>query len=313
MPVSPREPSMLFGLGAPVVIGPMNGGMDYPPAFRRQRGAMERALLALGRAAASGLNTVMPGKRRAAALLVANARTRRALPAGVCANVVELVENGVDLSLWRPVGVPAAPAAMPAFAFVGRLVDWKAVDLLLRAFQRALQAHPMTLVVIGDGVERAALERLAGELGIAAPHDGAPGVRFLGWLAQADCAQRLAAADALVLPSLLECGGAVVLEAMALGKPVVATAWGGPLDYLDEECGLLVPPTGRDALVQGLADAMVRLAASPALRRTLGRNGLEKVRRDYDWEVKVDRMLEVYRRAADHAVPGDASLPARAS
>ena len=102
MPVSPKEPSMLFGLGAPVVIGPMNGGMDYPPAFRRQRGGVERILLSLGRASAAILNTLMPGKRRAATLLVANRRTRDALPAGVCANVVEMVENGVDLSLWQP-------------------------------------------------------------------------------------------------------------------------------------------------------------------------------------------------------------------
>jgi len=328
MPVSPREPSMLFGLGAPVVIGPMNGGMDYPPAFRRQRGPAERALLAAGRVAASALNALMPGKRRAHALLVANARTRGALPAGVCANVIELVENGVDLSLWHegecPLppagqgageggGVGHAPAAPCAFAFVGRLVDWKAVDLLLHAFQRAAQAAPMALEVIGDGPERPALERLAKVLGIAAAHDGAPGVRFAGWLAQADCARRLRSADALVLPSLLECGGAVVLEAMAMGKPVVATAWGGPLDYLDERCGVLVPPASRDALVQGLADAMVRLAASPGLRREMGRFGRDKVRRDYDWEVKVDRMVDVYRQAAARSASGAATLPAPAS
>ena len=50
MPVSPREPSMLFGFGVPVVIGPMNGGMDYPPAFRKHRGGVERLLLEIGRA-----------------------------------------------------------------------------------------------------------------------------------------------------------------------------------------------------------------------------------------------------------------------
>jgi glycosyltransferase involved in cell wall biosynthesis len=234
------------------------------------------------------------------------------LPLGVCPRVLEIVENGVDLSLWQaPADAPAA--ALPTWAFVGRLVDWKAVDLLLQAFQRAARAAPMALVVMGDGPERPALERLAGELGIVAAHDGAPGVHFAGWMAQADCAQRLQRADALVLPSLLECGGAVVLEAMAMGKPVIATAWGGPLDYLDDRCGVLVPPAGREALVQGLADAMLRLAGSPALRREMGRHGLEKVHRDYDWEVKVDRMVAVYRHAVQRGQPGRASLPAGVS
>ena len=300
MPVSPREPSMLFGLGAPVVIGPMNGGMDYPPAFRRQRGAVERVLLRLGRASATALNALMPGKRRAATLLVANRRTRDALPAGVCANVVELVENGVDLSLWQ---APAARSDAPegaavTFAFMGRLVGWKAVDLLLRAFAAARMRAPMRLWILGDGTERERLEALAAELGLSGTAPDATGsVHFAGWLAQAACAQRLREADCLVLPSLLECGGAVVLEAMSMGKPVIATAWGGPLDYLDETCGVLVAPDSRDAIVAGFAGAMVEMAQSASSRRRLGESGLAKVRNEYDWELKVDAMLDVYARA----------------
>jgi glycosyltransferase involved in cell wall biosynthesis len=316
MPVSPREPSMLFGFGVPVLIGPMNGGMDYPPAFRRRRGAVERALLALGRVSASVLNAFIPGKRHAAMLLVANPRTRDALPAGVCPRVLEMVENGVDLSLWQaPQGDAHAAhphaVAVATFAFVGRLVDWKAVDLLLHALRQASRTTCIALVVIGDGVERPALERLATELGVRAGHDGAAGVTFLGWMPQAACARRLQSADALVLPSLLECGGAVVLEAMAMGKPVIATAWGGPLDYLDEHCGVLVPPASREALVRGLAAAMVRLAASPELRAQMGQHGREKAMREHDWEVKVDRMVAVYRHAMQRSARRGASLPAR--
>ncbi len=76
--------------------------------------------------------------------------------------------------------------------------------------------------------------------------------------------------DALVLPSLYECGGAVVLEAMAMGLPVVATKWGGPADYLDESTGILIEPTGRESFINELAEAMIRLAQSPELRAQLG-------------------------------------------
>lgn len=302
MPVSPKEPSMLYGFEAPVVIGPMNGGMDYPAGFARQRGALERVMLGAGRASAALLNALMPGKRRAACLLVANQRTREALPAGVCPRVEELVENGVDLGVWRPrAGASEAARAehVATFVFMGRLVDWKAVDLLLEAFAKARASAPMRLWILGDGVERGRLEALAGALGIVGSSEEAVGaVHFAGWLPQADCAQKLADGDALVLPSLLECGGAVVLEAMSMGKPVIATAWGGPLDYLDPECGVLVPPSSRSDIVEGFAQALVRMAQSAAWRLSLGAHGLSKVEREFDWELKVDRILEVYRAAA---------------
>lgn len=316
MPVSPREPSTLHGLGAPVLIGPMNGGMDYPPAFRRHRGAAERLLIGLGRASATALNRLMPGKRRAATLLVANRRTRDALPAGLAAEVVELVENGVDLSLWRalpPAAEPQAPApAVTTFAYMGRLVDLKAVDLLLHAFARASDGAPMRLWILGDGSERGRLEALARELSLAGSDAQAAGsVHFAGWLAQSACAEWLRDADALVLPSLLECGGAVVLEAMSMAKPVIATAWGGPLDYLDPACGVLVPPDSREAIVVGFAAAMVAMARSAPTRRRLGAAGLLKVQREFDWELKVDRMLTLYAdamRRADPSAPGAADV-----
>lgn len=303
MPVSPSEPSMMYGFGVPVIIGPMNGGMQYPPAFRQHRRPVERGLLAFGRRCSSVLNWLMPGKRRAALLLVANRRTREALPAGVCSQVIELVENGVDLALWTQTAASQEPPRaesdpLTTFVFLGRLVDWKAVDLLLQAFKRATGHSPIRLLIIGDGAERPRLEALASELGIlAARREEADRVFFMGWLPQPACAQELQNAECLVLPSLLECGGAVVLEAMSTGKPVIATAWGGPVDYLDDSCGVLVSPTDREELIQGFADAMLQLASSPATRRQMGQNGRAKVVRQYDWEVKVDRIVELYGQA----------------
>jgi glycosyltransferase involved in cell wall biosynthesis len=137
-------------------------------------------------------------------------------------------------------------------------------------------------------------------LGVAAGEAGR--VHFAGWMSQADCARFLGDADALVLPSLLECGGAVVLEAMAVGLPVIASAWGGPMDYLDAECGVLVPVESRPGFVAGLAEAMARLAGDAALREHMGRAGRRRVVEEFDWEVKVDRMLRLYAQAAaEHA------------
>ena len=306
IPVSPREPSMLFGFGIPVVIGPMNGGMNYPPDFHRERGVFERILMRAGRASATVMNSLMPGKRRATLLLVANQRTRDALPDGLCSNIGELVENGVDLQLWHPTPLSSdgAPSDIVTFVFMGRLVGWKAVDLVLRAFALARGKAEIRLWVIGEGEERSSLQRLAKELGLEDKGPQPAGsAHFTGWLSQPDCMDRLNAADCLVLPSLLECGGAVVLEAMALGKPVIATAWGGPLDYLDDTCGILVPPRSRESIVEGIATAMVELASSPQTRRSLGTRARVKARTHYSWDAKVDKMIDFYRQARSSGAP----------
>jgi glycosyltransferase involved in cell wall biosynthesis len=296
IPVSPREASLLYGLGAPVVMGPMNGGMSYPPGFRRSEGLLVRGFTRLGRWSANLVNRLLPGKLRAETLLVANERTRRALPRGPRGRVVELVENGVDLALWQADGARPDRGRPVRFVFVGRLVDWKAVDLLLAAFRRVADETPATLDVLGDGPMRPRLEAEARRLGLG----GA--VTFHGWLPQAELGRRLQAADVFVLPSLYECGGAVVLEAMACGLPVVATRWGGPTDYIDPRCGILVEPTSPAEFVAGLARAMAELASSPSRRQEMGRAGRQRVLREFDWERKVERMLDVYadtvRRAA---------------
>ena len=82
-----------------------------------------------------------------------------------------------------------------------------------------------------------------------------------------------------------------------MGKPVIATDWGGPADYIDDSCGILVAPRSKEDFTTGLGDALLRLARSPAERAGLGRSGLMKIRREYDWDRKVERMLDFYALA----------------
>ncbi|MBW4469969.1 MAG: glycosyltransferase family 4 protein [Stenomitos rutilans HA7619-LM2] len=332
IPVSPKEPSLIFDVGAPVIIGPMNGGMNYPPSFQYMQSRFVHLTLGIGRLIANWLNWLLPGKRRAAALLVANARTHAALPKGTCDCVVELYENGVDLSIWQPELASSKVASKYAhseyahleatvqptkFVFVGRLVHWKAVDLLLIAFERVARTLPVELEIIGNGPESAQLQQQAIALGLlhSVPdpasdqgilkqpqHRGS--VTFPGWLSQAECAQRLQQSDVMVLPSMLECGGAVVLESMAMGVPVIATNWGGPSEYLNESCGILIEPRSPELFIDDLAAAMIRMAASPALRRSMGQKGYYRAVSQFDWDVKADDILDIYRRLlSDSLVP----------
>jgi glycosyltransferase involved in cell wall biosynthesis len=297
MPVSPREPSLLFDLMAPVVIGPMNGGMDYPQAFKPRQNCLIDTGLAAGRALSYSMNCLIPGKKRAAVLLVANERTHASLPRGLCRRVETVVENGVDLSVWRRSSAKKGSRSgdITHFVFVGRLVDWKAVDLLLLAFRQAAPRSRMSLTIIGNGAEKANLEKLSQDLELLGSERAVGKVCFLGWMDQMQCAEYLQRADALVLPSLLECGGAVVLEAMAMELPVIATKWGGPAEYIDPSCGILVEPASKESFVQDFSDALVRLAKSPQERFAMGQAGRDKVLKQFDWEAKIDSMLAIYR------------------
>jgi glycosyltransferase involved in cell wall biosynthesis len=101
----------------------------------------------------------------------------------------------------------------------------------------------------------------------------------------------------LVLPSIYECGGAVVLEAMACGTPVIATDWGGPADYLDATCGILVDASNPEAILEGFTSGMRKLIADPNLRTVLGKAGRKRVEAHYDWNQKIDRIIELYQQA----------------
>lgn len=312
MPVSPLEPTLIRGLGAPLVIGPLNGGMSYPPGFAHRESGWVRTFMKTGRALAGLANRWLPGKVEAACLLAANERTQHTLlsvfPDAV-GKITVLPENGVDLSVWYP-APKESEAVLPRWPvrllFAGRLVDWKGVDLLLEAFARAVQRSsvPLTLSIAGEGPMKRRWRSLASGLGILGEAENQPGkVFFHGWLPTEACAERMRQADMLVLPSLLECGGAVVLEAMATGLPVIACNWGGPADYLDDKCGVLLPVRSEPELIEALTRAMVTLAESPHLRHAMGLAAVHKAQSHYNWTTKAKEMMNIYRQAgrAQHA------------
>jgi glycosyltransferase involved in cell wall biosynthesis len=291
IPVSPKAVSSIHSPRIPVVIGPMNGGMNYPPGYEEYQSRTHRLIINTSRHMARWLHWLVPGKRRAEVLLVANARTRDALPMVTRPKIVELVENGVDMNVWHP-SAPREPDGTFRLVFVGRLVRWKAVDITITAIRIARERGvPVVLSVLGDGEERAALEERVDAANLR------DAVEFHGFVSQQACSDILRNSDAMILNSVYECGGAVVLEAMSLGLPVIGADWGGPADYLDASCGILVSPVPREGYETRLADAMVELAGDPERRRSLGQAGLAKIQATYDWHKKVDSMLEIYAEA----------------
>ena len=300
-PVSPREPSGMHGLGVPVVIGPLNGGIDPMPGFGYVEPRIQQPLREVIRAGMGVFGRLSPGKREAEVVLAANPRTRDALPPKSRGEVIVFCENGVDRELWRPPeaagpgGSEAEGTAGPVrFAYLGRMVAWKAHDVLIEAIgrlnERGIDAE---LHLLGRGVDEPQLRSLAAE-------GSAPGrIHFLGFMSQPEAAAVLAEMDVFCLPSVQECGGAVVLEAMALGLPVIVTDWGGPSDYVTGAEGFRVQASSREELVAGFTEAMETFARVPELRQRMGRAGLDRTSDpEFDWDQRAGWMLGLLERTA---------------
>ncbi len=226
--------------------------------------AVERALARIS----TRVIAITPGQRRELVEL------------GIAApeKVVE-IPLGLDLAIFRDLP-PAAEARAalglepdaPVVGIVARLVPIKDVSTFLRAVAAVARAVPdLRAIVVGDGEERAALEREAHALGLGER------CRFTGW--RADMARVYAALDVGALTSLNEGSPVSVIEAMAAGRPVVATAVGGVPDVVDDgRTGLLVPPRDPEAFGAALA----RVIALPDRGRSLGAAGRVRAFERYD-------------------------------
>ena len=183
---------------------------------------------------------------------------------GVPAERVEVIYPGVDARWYAP-DATVVRADVPTFLYVGRLKRYKGVEIALRALALARGSRAdLVLEVAGQGDDRPRLERLAASLGIG------EGVRFLGFVSEAEKRRRLQRAWALVFPSPKEGWGISNVEAAACGTPALASDSPGLRESVrDGETGFLVPHGDTHALAQ----RMLALAADPGLVARLGRGG----------------------------------------
>jgi glycosyltransferase involved in cell wall biosynthesis len=208
---------------------------------------------------------------------------------GIPAERTLFIPNGVP-----PPGPPSAAdvraelgiaANTPVIGSVGSLYPVKAFDVFLRAAASLLGEWPdLQVVIAGVGPERAALEDLAGALGLGTT------LRLLGH--RTDVPDVLRALDVAVCSSSSEGCPLSVIEYMQAGLPIVATAVGGIPDLLESGIhGLLVPP--RDP--QALATALAALLREPARARSMGARARQRQRAEFDIEVLVRRVEDLYR------------------
>ena len=198
---------------------------------------------------------------------------------------IEKAGEADDLAIRRRAEAIRAEMGRSFVLFVGRLVPYKGVNVLLSAMEHV----PASLVVVGGGPLRRPLEQQTAAAGIT------DRVKFAGEVTDQELASLYQACDLFVLPSTTrqETFGVVQLEAMARGKPVVSTRLNTGVDWVnrDGETGVVVPP--RDAAA--LAAAIARLLSNSAERRAMGQAAQTRVRTVFGVEGMTSSILELYR------------------
>lgn len=291
IPVSPTIPSTLAQRcarsGVPFVIGPLNGGLPWPPAFNGAR-RREREWLSYLRSAYKLLPGYAQTRRHASAIVVGSAHTRSEMTARASERCIYLPENAIDEDRF-----PAPPLRRREgpvrCAFVGRLVAYKGADMLLAAAAPLVRARKLTIEIIGDGPERSPLAEQIVRLRLG------DGVTMSGWVAHEELHQRLGRHEVFAFPSIREFGGAVVLESMALGLVPVVVDYGGPAEMVTPATGFTVRMGTREEIIAGFRRVLETIVENPEAIEPMGRMARRRVLDCFTWRAKALQTLEIYR------------------
>jgi glycosyltransferase involved in cell wall biosynthesis len=239
--------------------------------------------------------------RRVDAIVVSSASASQLASLRAHQRRVRVIPFGFDLAPYLTAVRPRRPAgALPVLAFLGRLVPYKGLDVLLRA----AVGLPAELHIIGEGRERQRLQALAAALGFGRR------ATFFGHLPDADLPTRLRAADIFVLPSRTqaETFGVSQVEAMAAGLPVVNTALATGTDWVSPHglTGLTVTPDDPYAL----RAALVRMIGDREFRLACGRRARTRALTLFNVERRGPELAALYRQLASCPLPRPAPAPA---
>lgn len=229
----------------------------------------------------------------AAVIAVSDEVRGRLLASGVSANKIHSIRNGIDLRPFekaRSSLLVEGDAATPlTVGWIGRLSNEKGADIFLRAAARVLAQCPQTrFAIVGDGPDLAMLRALTDELKIA------KNVSFMG--RRSDMPAVYASLDVMVSSSRQEGLPMAILEGMASGLPLVATAVGDvPTVILDGSIGILVPSEAVDLLAEGV----VKLLQNADMRSSYGAASKKRVEDEFSAEKMTANYLAVYRQVVD--------------
>ena len=287
-PIVMRVPSLFGALGRPFIWGPIGGSVQYPPGFEDygRRYGLVNALRQLDRPRLHLDPTLRSTMHSADRIVVTTSMGADLIPDAHRTKTI-VIPEGIPESLI----LPAREKEEPYIFSSGRLVEYKAIDLLIRAFARVRDSG-IRLVITGDGPKKADLSAMIATLRLGER------VHLLGRVSRDENHRLMSQSLFCVFPALREAFGHVNLEAMAAWKPVIATDWGGPKDLVvDGVTGIKVLGRSPAEHVAAMAGAIERLIDDEPLRLRMGAAAVARVRHEFIWPQLAKKYDRLYRES----------------
>ena len=283
-------------LPLPYIRGPGGGAHRTPHGLQGEyplSGRIWELIRTIGQKVLRRDPIYVKGHRRASTILVCNRESMEQLPANWAKKAEIFPVSGITSSDFR---IDEQPKIGGDTHFkllsAGTLIKIKGFGLAIRAFGAFHELYPdSSLTIVGSGPESPRLTSIVSQLGIE------DSVHFLDWMPRDQLLSQMAKCDAFLFPSLRDGGGTVVVEAMAMGRPVVCLDNGGPGMHITEEYGIKVTPGTQEDTVQGLRLALERLHQNEDLRMTMGQAARVRALEFYEWDALGERLANIYQRA----------------
>ncbi|MCX6565546.1 MAG: glycosyltransferase [Candidatus Aminicenantes bacterium] len=283
-------------LPIPFIWGPMGGGQRTPKGFLPEY-PLSGKLEDLERGVSQWIGRKLLWSRqrcmkRARAILVCNQDTKVKFPAKYQGKIHFFPVTGIGIEDVAPASAIHASSGGLQVLTTGRLVFWKNFAESIKAFAVFSRDFPESrFTIVGEGPEGQRLHDLVTGLGVQDK------VQFVPWLPQKELWAKMRASHIFLYPSLREGGGAVVIEAMASGLPVICLDSAGPGFHIQENWGIKIAPRNPEFAVTGMAEALGTLARDPDLRLRLSRASRQRAEEFYVWDRLGDRLQGFYAEA----------------
>ncbi len=294
-PMMPRYPVKIVKAcqHTPFLLGPVNGGVPFPPGFQKvaiQEFSYLNFLRTIGRYLIPGyLETYMKANK----ILAGSTYTLNWLKRTFKKpdnSIVLFYENGISKDFLNP-KTSTKNNQYVNLLFVGRLVPYKGADMLIEAIANVSDTvkSKIKLAIVGDGSEKKQLENKTKTLKL----DNI--ITFTGWVKQHETLEYYKQADVFCFPSIREFGGAVVLEAMACGLPCIVVDNGGIGEYVTEQTGFSIKPKSRKYVIQELTQKIELLVENEPLRQEMSARSYERVQ-EFEWSNKAKKIVQAYHK-----------------
>lgn len=286
-------------LPIPYVRGPGGGAHRTPKGLEREYsflGRLWERVRAVGQWLFRRDPIFIKGQSRAQTILICNQDSLSKVPRKWAHKVHQFPVNGIsskDLAYVLPNKIGDSQFRVLS---AGSLIRVKGFGLAIKAFSEFVNKYPQSgLTIIGSGPEESRLRDIVHSFQLESK------VQLVPAMPRDNLLSEIASCDVFLFPSLRDGGGAVVIEAMCAGKPVICLDAGGPGTHITEECGIKIASSSPEDAVHQLAGALECLHQEETLRFELGTAARDRAKELYHWDQLGERLMRIYQCAVNNA------------